>query len=329
MPIYSEITTLVEAEQFAASQGIRITATDRENIRKAQEAEMKRLVALSTSEMQSGVSRWVERFNVFYPRFLETLMGIGDVLMSFTQTLITSFGVPVILVLLLIVEQQRVVHGILLFEADPGLASFAATALVLLNLVLEVLIHHVEHQENYRPSSGHRFSLRLWLQNMAYTLGIGNNWQSQSVSPAQRYKKLLRLVTFSILALALAGSMRTVIANSDGAWYSAMVSIVLRSDLSLMFTWLGGLLFASAAVLAAQGLSRYVALRTVEGQVKMMARSGKQQDEYQNALDTVAAQYVLAKVAAAQVRQNGKDIPEVVTPAAPFSTNGVQLSLTE
>jgi len=316
--------SLAEAEHYAATQGIRLTATDRENIRKAQESELQRLTSLQLKRPSSGLTRLIEGFNKFYPRLLESLIGVGNILLTFTQTIIISFGVPIVLVLLLLVEQQRVVHGISLFETDPALAAFAAWALVMLNLVLEFQIHYIEHRENYHLQTNYRFSLRLWLQNAAYMLGIGSRWQSLPASPAQRYKSLLRLVTFSILALALAGSMRTVIAGIDGAWYLAIVSIFTESNLSLMLTWLGGLLFATAAVLAAQGLSRYVALRTVEVIANMASHLNSQEDEFSDALEAVAAQYVLAKVTAAQARQAEKDTVEVVSLSSPFSANGME-----
>jgi hypothetical protein len=181
-------TTLPEAEQYAASEGIRLTAADRESIRKSQEAELNRLKGLRSTERPSGMRR-----------FLEFLMGVGDILMTLTQTVIISLGVPLVLVLLLLVEQQRVVHGIMLFEADPVLAAFASWALVILNLVLEFMIHYIEHQAKYTVAASSRFSLRVWLQNARYFLGIDPNWQSRPLSPAQRYKSILRLVTFTIL----------------------------------------------------------------------------------------------------------------------------------
>jgi hypothetical protein len=106
-------TTRAEAEQYAASEGIRLTAVDRESIRKSQEAERNPLKGFYPAEKVSGTRRLVENFNRLYSRFLEFLIGIGDILMTFTQTVMVSLGVPLVLILLLFVEQQRVVHGII------------------------------------------------------------------------------------------------------------------------------------------------------------------------------------------------------------------------
>lgn len=252
--------TMREAEAYAAQHGILLSDRERDHIAQAQASELARLESITPVLPPDMAARW----NTFYPRLLKSIISIGETVLTFAQTIIVSLGVPVVLVLLLIVEHQRVVHGIQLFETDHGLASFAAMALVLLNLVLEFQIHHIEHKAGYIQEPDKRWSLWIWLQSAAYTVGLGDGWKEQYLSPAQRYKGLLRLVTFSILALALVGSMRSVIESQPGAWYEAIGAIVSESSLLLLMTWIGGLLFAAAAVLAAQGLSRYVAIRCVE-----------------------------------------------------------------
>jgi len=215
----------------------------------------------------------MEGFNEKYAGFLQFLHGIGDVLMTLTQTIFVAFGVPVILALLLFVEQQRVKHGVEMFEVDKGLASFAAWALVLANLVLEFQVHHIEQREGYHEEQKRRFSLRVWWRDASYWLGLGEYWEERLHSPAKRYQQLLHLVTFTILALALAGSMQTIMEQTGGAWHKAIVSIALDSNLQDMSVWVGGLLFAAAAVLTAQGLSRYVAIRTSEVIAAMEAKA--------------------------------------------------------
>lgn len=265
-----DIKTIEQAELYAAERGLVLTPNDRAKIAQIQAAEAERLRTLAPD---GGARTWSDRFNAFYPRLLESLLRFGETVLTLAQTLIVSIGVPVVLVLLLVVEHHRVYEGILLFDANSTFASFAAWALVLLNLVLEFQVHYVEHRSGYQEPRARRWSLRLWLAGAAYRLGLGDGWQAQEQSPAMRYKQLLRLVTFTILALALVGSMKTVIQEQPGAWYDALVTILTDSSLLLLMTWLGGLLFAAAAVLSAQGLSRYVALRCVEIVAEMRERS--------------------------------------------------------
>lgn len=288
-----QITTLQEAERYAAEHGVALSPTERKRITDVQAAELGRLKALGVAAPQPS---FADRWNRFYPKLLEFILSIGETVLTFSQTLIVSLGVPTVLVLLLLVEHQRVVHGIQLFEAEAHLASFAAGALVLLNLVLEFQVHHIEHKAGYQESRATQWSLRIWLSNVAYKLGLGENWTPRELSPAQRYRSLLNLVTFSILALALAGSMRVVIDQTEGAWYEALGAIITQSDLSSAMTWLGGLLFAAAAVLSAQGLSRYVAIRCVEIIGAMKTRRIVQDDPYAAALDQAAANVVMAIV---------------------------------
>jgi hypothetical protein len=92
----------------------------------------------------------------------------------------------------------------------------------------------------------------------------------------------------------------------------------MESDLSIMMTWMGGLLFAAAAVLSAQGLSRYVAIRTVEILATMDARRVGAAKDFSTALEAVAVQYVVAKVSSIQSRQAEKDVLEVTSIPTPF-----------
>ena len=323
------ITTLEQAEQYAAAQGIAITPGERAKIAQIQAAERERLEATKPAGQRTFADRW----NAFYPRFLEMIVSAGETVLTFAQTVITALGVPVVLVLLLVVEHHRVVEGILLFDANTTFAGFAAAALVLLNLVLEFQVHYVEHKAGYQEERSHRWSLRIWAQNMGYRLGLGETWTAQELSPAARYKRLLRLVTFTILALALVGSMRSVIAQTPGTWYEALVNIVTESSLLLMMTWAGGLLFAAAAVLSAQGLSRYVAIRCVEILANMHQAAEIEVDPHAAAVDQAGATAVLAivndKLEKRRAKEAAKQRPFLATeppateedtePAAPVS----------
>lgn len=289
-----EITTLDSAKQYAAQHGIVLSSADTAKVSAAQVAELERLAALESDEKKDG---WAEKFNRAYPTVLNALHGAGETILTLAQTIIVAFGIPVTLVLLMIVEHQRVYHGIALFETSPDLASFAALALVVLNLVLEFQIHYVEHKAGYTADRETLWSLRLWLANAAYTIGMGERWQPRLKSPAARYRRLLGLVTFSILALALAGSMHTAIEQQTGAWHVAIVNIITESSLSEMMVWLGGLLFAAAAVLSAQGLSRYVALRCAEIVASMGSTSATTPaQKYASEIDSAAAAVVVALV---------------------------------
>lgn len=302
--------TLDAAQRHAAAHGIALSPAQRAAASAA--ARAARAAYLDQHTESDTAASFADRFNRFYPKLLQFIGHAGDTLITTAQQLIASFGVPVALVMLLIVEHHRVYEGIVLFDANPTFASFAALALVALNLILELLIHHVEHAAGYTDATRHAASLRLWWSNMAYRLGLSAQWTPRALSPAARYKAYLRLVTFTILALALVGSMRVVIAQYDTlAWHAALVEIVTSSSLLMLLTWLGGLLFAAAAVLSAQALTRYVAIRTVEIRATMTdastAADELRQHAAQDAADAAAAQYVYALVSQTLDKRAARD----------------------
>ncbi|MCA9914730.1 MAG: hypothetical protein KC496_15360, partial [Anaerolineae bacterium] len=278
------ISTVEDVEKLAAEHGISLKKSDYNIAQGVRETYMQRLQESETDE-EIVSEAWLDRFMRWYPKMLDAIASAGNILMTLSQSVIANLGVPIVLVALLIVEQQRVLHGMQLFETEESLAHFGAWALVISNLLLEIVAHHVEYTHMYEPERRRRWSLRIWANNMRYRLGWGEAWAEQELSPAQWAHTLLGLVTFTILALALAGSMKTVIQGINGAWYTALTTIIVSSSLLEMMTWLGGLLFAAAAVLIAQGLSRYVAHRTVE----IRAAMNQQSDEMKQEAEAAAA----------------------------------------
>lgn len=322
----NELTNLQEVEQLAAKKGIRFTKADYKNIRKAQEEARETFELELAAGLEAVGNTWADRFMSWYPKLLETISNAGNILITFSQSVIVNIGVPLVLILLLIVEQQRVYHGIELFEASHELAAFAATSLVILNLVLEVIAYHVEYTKGYEAERGKRWSLRIAYRNFLYRIGWGDDWQEQQLSPAQWAHSLLRIVTFTILALALAGSMRMVIEQTTGAWYSALWAIVTQSNLLDMMTWLGGLLFAAAAVFSAQGLSRYVAIRTVEIRASMVSNTNDDlQDVTDQAAATAAYAILVDKLQKQSTKEEGvivSENPTLVPLSVNYSMNG-------
>lgn len=210
---------------------------------------------------------------------LDFLLSLGDVLMLVSQTVIVALGVPVVLVLAVVVEQQRVKHGIELFEKDPGLAALGSWVLVVINLVFEFQAHHIEHRAGYKTPEATEFSLRVVWDRLVYMIGFGSAWQARQQSPAKRYYEVGRIVTIAILTLALAGSMREQINEQTGTWYEGLVNVVTKSTLLQMSVWAGGLLFAFAAVMSAQASSRYIATRVVEIRNSMTRRKSAERQQ--------------------------------------------------
>lgn len=197
-------------------------------------------------------------------QFTETTHNLSGAIMLTGQTLISAFFVIVILVLVLIVEIQRVAHGILLFEQSENLAYLGAFVLVMMLLTLEFVVHYVEAKNDYHEELQTENSFRVWWESVAYFWGWRKDWKPRHKSPAQSIKSYSRLLTSTILALAVAGSMSGAISQVDGNWISGLEQIALQSTLAEIIQWTGGLLFALALVIGTQRLTAYVAQRASE-----------------------------------------------------------------
>jgi len=218
----------------------------------------------------------VDRFLKNYPKLLQFISELTLVIFSILKTLMTTVGVPIILVLLAIVEVNRVEAGNKTFEDKTTLALFGAWVLVLLNLVVEFKIHHVENTSNYVPDVPLQRSLRLFKQNIAYRLGVGKDWEARLANPANAFIRVQSLITFAIIALALSGSMKDeILAQGEIAWHVAFTNIMFSSSLNTMTTWVGGLLFTITAVYSAQIVARYIAIQALqaENDMRVVAKS--------------------------------------------------------
>ncbi len=266
-----QFRTIRDVETWASENGIMLTPADRQKIASIQKAERERLEAITPSASPKRIT-WADKFNAFYPKLIDSLLSGANIAMTFAKTVMLAVGIPAVLVGLLIVEHHRVYEGITLFDKNGTFASIGAIVFVVLNLLLELNIHHIEHKSGYQAHAENAFSLRLLWSSLKYKLGLGSDWQPKPLSPAERQKRLSRWVTMTILVLALLGSMKDVIAQTEGAWYTALISILTDSDLLLMGTWVAGLLVAFCAVLGAQVLARFVSQQTVEVLADMIAK---------------------------------------------------------
>src|SRR5690606_1250205 len=126
------------------------------------------------------------------------------------------------------------------------------------------IVHYVETKEGYHQAVQHAFSLRQMREWLKYFFGVGQHYQPRVLSPAQRIKSYSRLLTLTILALALGGSMDTAISQVQGTWTEGLQAILFQSTLAEMVEWIAGVLFALTLVLGSQRITAYVAQRAAE-----------------------------------------------------------------
>ena len=210
-----------------------------------------------------------------FTKLLETIITLGDLLMVFMQTLIVSFGTLIILALLLLVEQHAVRQGLSVFEADNQSAAFGAVVLVLVNFTVKFMEVYVEtlamdDRRKYRPKEQYAFSLRLFFASLTYWLGIGKKWQKRKLAAASDFNKLRSTVTFAMMTLALMGRTHEAIIKvsaNDGkilSWNDGLQRLANQSSLVDITVWVAALIFTFAAVVAAQQLTHYMAMRVVD-----------------------------------------------------------------
>lgn len=216
-------------------------------------------------------------------RVTQFLFDLSDVLMLFMQTLISAFGMMVMLVLAAIVEFGRARNGIALFDTHPGIAEMGAIMLVIINLSIEFQIYHQslkdKHSGNNSQKEAHKRykpSLRLYWRSMLYFAGIGGGWKPKETANVMPFRFGAVLISATIMLLSLLGSMGDSI-KSVGAvsWSQGIEHILTQSTLSEFAEWVGVIFFTFAAVVTARISTRYIADRVDNVRRDLDKRSGK------------------------------------------------------
>lgn len=286
--------TIAEAEEIAARYGITLTAQDYTDMYAVMAERQHQIERQQVVRTKRG---WVDKFNQFYPRFLQALLGIGDVLTTGVHTILIAFGVPILLVALMSVEQQRVFFGAMLIDGRESLATGIAWVLVLANLVAELIIHWEEHRKHWKEPTRYEFSVRIAMQQLGYVFGLNTDWMPREKSPAFWARIILRFITITILMLAIAGSMRDAMTTTGGAtWYEALAFIFTRSTLIQMVTWIGGLALAFTFVIAAQGFSQYVAKKVIEIVAIMSSNAIDKPSAIMDAVGVTGAAFLMGRI---------------------------------
>jgi hypothetical protein len=216
---------------------------------------------------------------------LDAMLGVGDVLTVFAQTVIVGFMPLVMLLVLLVVEHIAVAEGIRLFDKNETSVFLAAFAVVALNFCVEFWSVYVDTREQdrrrkYSVQKQKKPSLRLSLRSLAYWLGIGKKWKEQDQPPSHNFQSLQRVVTAVMLALALAGRMHTAIEKvSDAGWQAGLQKLAQESTLLDISAWVGGVLLTYATIRGAQRLTYYNAVRVVDIRQRLRDRAGKKRPD--------------------------------------------------
>lgn len=214
-------------------------------------------------------------------RTLAFLVTLGDVLMVFIQTVIVAFGTIIIMGFLLWVEQNAVSYGVATFEQDETKAAAAALVLVLFNFAVKFWEVYIDdkasdQRERYKPAKRYAPSLRTWLAGCVYWLGIGKvgkvgkQWQRKELPASASFASVRRVVTFAMLYMAFIGRTHDAInkvsisGETAVSWQNGFTDLLTKSTLADIALWVSAIVFTFAAVIAAQQLTQYIAVRVLE-----------------------------------------------------------------
>ena len=227
----------------------------------------------------------VTRFPDYYPKLLQGLLSLADVIQTLLQTLIIGFGLMGILVVMLIVEQHGIYDGLTWFLTDQALAALAAWGFVGLNFVGEFQIAYVESEEGYKEARAYDWSLALITREIAYRLGFkptrakSSEWKPRPQSPARRFHAMQKWVTVAIFLLALSGRMKAAITDASTSATGApvplaqgLINLQTQSTLGEVVTWVLGTTFTLVALIGVQGITGYVAVRVIEIRRQMLTK---------------------------------------------------------
>jgi len=198
------------------------------------------------------------------------MITLGDILTVFMQTIIVSFGSLFLLFGLLWVEQNAVSHGINMFEVNTQYAGVGALVLVLVNFSVKFWEVHADvstadQRKRYVPKKQYAFSLKLFFGDVAYWLGIGKRWQKRELPASYAFSTVRKVATNAIMILAFFGrTHEAVMKVSDTGWQDGIKAIAEKSTLADLLVWIGAVIFTFAAVIAAQRVTQYTAIRVIE-----------------------------------------------------------------
>lgn len=214
---------------------------------------------------------WQQRLD----KLLEGMITLGDILTVFMQTIIVSFGSLLLLGGLLWVEQNAVSHGVAMFEVNPQNAAIGALVLVIVNFSVKFWevyadVSTSDKRKRYIVRKQYAFSLRLFLSDLGYWLGLGKKWQKRELPASATFAYVRKIATAAIMVLAFFGRTHEAILkistsnNISIGWQDGLKLWAEKSTLADLVVWIGAIVFTFAAVIAAQRVTQYTAVRVVE-----------------------------------------------------------------
>ena len=248
---------------YAADQGINIPdeikqkaeAARFEVFRQEQEAAVARNA--TKGRFQRMIDAYIER----YPKLQDGVTKLGNWLMALIKLFTVNIGATVVMFGVMVAEILRVRTGLAAIEASPLAVELLSIVLVFLLFFLEVAGFYIEREGNYETPKRFRWSVRILLQDLKYSLGIGKDWEVREISPARRMILTKWIIQLSVAFIALYGSMAHIVKGHNGNWSEALRDILSNSSLDEMSSWGIGLLLTIGILFGSTAMIWFVASR--------------------------------------------------------------------
>lgn len=192
------------------------------------------LLAQSEQEFEEKQIQESEQKRPEWAKTAGAWAGRGLSWVSTVFTFIFVFGGLIIgTITLMIAELAAVYEGFAV--VSPAFAPLYAFSLVLFYIVVLFIEQIVI--DRYGQRQGFKFSLRLFLRDFLYFIGIGDKWDVQyqdAPDEAKRVKTTVQWLTYAIVLFGLLGRLSVKLASDEYrllAWHESLKKIALESNL--------------------------------------------------------------------------------------------------
>lgn len=200
---------------------------------------------------------------------LDIIEGAGRVLTLAIVELVAAFGAPVLAFLLVLLESDRVYHGVLSLGQHADQALLVAVVLTAMNAVLP--IYHLRNVTGSDLLTRSRWTVRGYLESFwrrltarpqAYDVDVYSN-------PALAIAE--STITWATLFLAFYAVMGPMLEQYESTvWYLALWALGTESSITEILGLLAGLLLSVGGVFGVQSISHELACRRLTDKPKRL-----------------------------------------------------------
>ncbi len=239
---------IAEIRLEAISAGIDIT-----NQRYLDRVAAKRRAAVQDARQNIEAESRFERFTA---RADEVLTALGQLAALTLYLLIARIGLPLAIIPLWWAEMERVGAGIAMFDTQRAglLAVTAVSAYMVLRIVRASKATSMDStwKEN---GEGYEWSLRIWWQHFAYSMGLSRQWHPRSKSELKRLDQSIRALGWIIILLGTVGSMQAELQVNIGGLNQAYIE---SRSVAWLLSMAGGFVLTAGLLSGTHWLTGYL-----------------------------------------------------------------------